>query len=97
MLARPGTTLPTSTIWLVCAWSAVTITSVSWCVLANSRATWTALSKATVSPICWHGAAAWSCLSMDAPSTCRKKPFLRSCFVSVRSLIACFSISASDG
>ncbi len=33
-----------------------------------------ALSKATVSPICPHALVAWSCLSIEAPSTWRKNP-----------------------
>ena len=40
-----------------------------------------ARSNAMVSPICWHGFSTWSCLSIDAPSTCRKKPRLFWCAV----------------
>src|SRR3954468_8269174 len=61
-------------IWLVWAWSAVTMTSVSPCVFAKSMPTLTASSRSLVSPIWPHGLAAWSCLSIEAPSTWRKKP-----------------------
>ena len=71
---RPGV-LP-STIWLVCAWSAVTITSVLPSLRAKSRAFETASSICSVSPIWPHASAAWSFLSIEALSTCRKNPFL---------------------
>jgi hypothetical protein len=48
--------------------------SVSGVLRAYSCATAIALSNAIVSPICAHALAAWSCLSIEAPSTCRKKP-----------------------
>src|SRR5699024_7200436 len=62
------------TIWLVWAWSAVTMTRVSPSALANSRAAATASSRSIVSPICPHTSAEWLRLSMEAPSTWRKKP-----------------------
>jgi hypothetical protein len=60
-----------SMIWLVCPWSAVTMISVSGLCVAKSSATWMARSNSTVSPICPQGFSAWSCLSIDAPSTWR--------------------------
>ena len=39
------------------------------------RAAEMALSRSSVSPIWPQALALWSCLSMEAPSTCRKKPF----------------------
>ena len=64
-----------STIWLVCAWSAVTMTRVWPSFLAKASAAWTASSSCSVSPIWPHGSAAWSFLSIEALSTWRKKPF----------------------
>ena len=66
---RRSSSLTGSTIWLVWPWSAVAITSVLPSFLAKSSAFFTASSKTTVSPICPHGSAAWSRLSIDALST----------------------------
>jgi len=51
------------------------MTKVSPSFLANFRAALTASSSCWVSPIWPQASAAWSFLSIEALSTCRKKPF----------------------
>ncbi|MNL17980.1 hypothetical protein D3C87_1391030 [compost metagenome] len=56
-------------------WSPVTTTSVSGLFLANSRATPIAWSNSMVSTTARSMSSGWLILSIEAPSTIRKKPF----------------------
>ena len=65
--------------------------------LANDSAEATASLIWSVSPIWPQASAAWSFLSIEADSTCRKKPFFLPSLLAVSRSIALSVIAPSDG